>query len=247
MPSIERAATIEDLHARKLFRDVPVRTIRKLLDKWKVNIAGLQPRTSLKFQRNNIEYVYLIISGYLEVRAESQLIKKGKNFLVGFRGPEQIVGEMKAIAKEPLETLITAQEACLLIEIPAEALSWAAELDLRIYKNIAALLVEKVSQERKRTEVIQMRQGEAQVAQTLLNFLDERGAEGERRKTIKGTIRQSAIADYIGCDRSTAARNLSRLKKRKIIEYPSPGRNIASRVTINDLTELKMIARSRNF
>ena len=248
MLSIVRPATVEDLRAQKLFRDVPVKIVRKLLHKGGASLLQLQPGTALRLRRGNIENIYIIVVGYLEVRMDSQLLKKGKSFLLAFRGPEQIVGEMKAIAKERGEAFIRAIEPCQLIEIPTEALTHIAEMDWRIYRNIAALLIEKTYQERKRTEVIQMPEGEAQVAQTLLNFLDERGAEtvngGERQ--IKGNMRQRDVADYIGCDRTTVAKSLSKLKKRGIIEYPDQGRNIMHRLIVCDLSALEKVARYRN-
>src|ERR1044071_8830567 len=165
MLNIVRPAIVEDLRERKLFRDVPVKIVRKLLRKGNVSLSRLQPGAALKLRRDNVEYIYIIIAGYLEVRMDSQLLKKGKSFLLAFRGQEQIVGEMKVIARESSEAFIRAIEPCQLIEIPTESLTLIAETDRRIYRNIAALLIEKTYQERKRTEVIQMPEGEAQVAQ----------------------------------------------------------------------------------
>lgn len=243
MLTTERSATIEELRARKLFKDIPINTIREVLHEGGVSILRLPQGAYLNLRRNNSSYVYIIISGYLELRLDSQLIRKGRSFLLGFRGPEQLVGEIGAVAKEPEKILIKAHESCLLMEIPSETLSMAAEMDGRIYRNIASLLMEKVFQERKRIEISQMPQGEAQVAQTLLTFLDERGSEAGNGKgrIIKGIIRQSDIADYIGCDRTTVAKRLSLLKKRGIIEYATAGRNASQRITIRNLEMLKKI------
>jgi CRP-like cAMP-binding protein len=247
MLSKKRLAAIEDLSVRKLFSEVPKKIIKRLLRENKVSIALLPPRTPLALRRASVEYLYIIVSGYLEVRLESSLIKKGENFLLAFRGPEQIVGEMRTITKEPGEAFIITSEACELIEIPAESLISVAEMDWRIYRNIARLLIEKTYQERKRTEVIQMHEGEAQVAQTLVNFLNERGAEDQtqRGKTIKGVIRQIDIADYICCDRTTVNRRLKKLKEQGVINYSDPGRNDVPRITICNLAKLKRVARSK--
>jgi CRP-like cAMP-binding protein len=243
----ERPATVEDLRPRKLFRDVPQRVIKKLMQEGEVKVLSLQSRLNLKLRRDSVEYLYIIISGHLEVRLDSQLIKKGKNFLLAFRGPDQVVGEMRAITKERGEAVIKTCESCELIEIPSDALILVAETDWRIYRNIAAILVEKTFQERKRIEVIQMPEGEAQVAQALLNFLDERGIEAGtvKEKRIRGILRQSDIADYIGCDRTTVAKRLSSLKKRKVIDYPDSGRNNSQKITICNLPLLQRAAKQR--
>jgi CRP-like cAMP-binding protein len=247
MLSKERSATLDDLRARTLFTEVPERIIKSLLRGDKVSVARLPARAPLKMRRAGVEYLYIIVSGCLEVRMKSSLIKKGEDFLLAFRGAEQIIGEMRTIAREPGRAFIIASEPCELIEIPTELLISVAEKDWRIYRNIARLLIEKTFQERKRTEAIQMQEGKAQVAQALLNFLDERGAEaGPRRgKKIRGVVRQIDIADYIGCDRTTVNRSLRGLKNQAIIDYPDPGRSDIQRLTIRSLMKLKKIARKR--
>jgi len=192
------------------------------------------------------DYLYLIRSGYLEVRLYSSLIKKGKSFLLAFRGPDQIVGEMSAIARHPSVAFISCSEPCQLIQIRSAALERAAEMDWRIYRNIASLLIDKTLQERKRIEVSLMNEGEAQVAQALLNFWQERGADPrpEGGRTIRGILRHRDVADYIGCDRTTAAKRLGELKKEKIIWYPSRG-NHPHQLTIIDVPSLETKARSR--
>jgi CRP-like cAMP-binding protein len=244
----EGQVTIEDLRPRKLFRDVPKRIIKSLLSRGEIKFLKFNSRTPLRLRRDNIEYLYIIISGYLEVRLDSQLIKKGESFLIAFRGPEQVVGEMRAIAREPGEASIRACGNCELIEIPSEAITYVAKMDWRIYRNIAEILIDKTFQERKRIEVIQMPEGEAQVAQALLNFLADRGSEIGKWKgeKIKGVLRQSDVADYIGCDRTTIGKRLHKLKKRKIIDYPDSGRNSAQRITICNQAKLVEVARSHS-
>lgn len=242
----ELPVSADDLYVRKLFRDIPSNIINSLLAAGGVKFLSLESRAPLKLRRDNTEFIYIIVSGYLEVRMDSHLIKKGNSFLIAFRGPEQVVGEMQAISKESHEASISACGSCELIEIPTEALTRVAEIDWRIYRNLAGILIEKTFQERKRIEVIQMPEGKAQVAQALLIFLSERGSEsgdGKGQK-INGVLRQSDIADYIGCDRTTVAKRLRDLKRRKIIAYPNSGRNSDPRITICDNALLEKIAKN---
>lgn len=244
----ERSVTVEDLCARKLFSDVPKRVLKSLLKSGSIRLVNLKSGKSVELRKKNSEYVYVIVSGYLEVRIDSRLIKKGDSFLVAFRGPEQVVGEMSTIAKEPGEARIRACGPCVLIEIPADDLTRAGKMDWRIYKNLAEILAEKTFQERKRIEVIQMPEGTAQVAQALLIFLKERGAETadtRRRMKIKGVLRHGDVADYICCDRTTVAKRLRSLKKEKIIDYPDTGRNHSQRITICDKAKLQQQAQTR--
>ena len=239
--------TTGDLRKRKLFKDVPAAILRQLLQRGEVRRVFLNPRGQLRLQVGKVGFVYLIVSGYLEVRLESQLIKKGSSFLVAFLGPEQIVGDIKAISIEASNAFITAAGSCELIAIRSKDLTRVAERDWRIYRNIAALLVEKSLQERKRLEVTEMHEGEPQVAQTLLNFVAERGTQslGGKQIRINGSLHQRDIADYIGCDRTTVARRLSSLKAQHIIDYPAPGRRQLQGIDILDPLRLEAIARGK--
>ena len=243
-----RLATAGDLRRTELFEGVPGRLITRLVQTKKVKLSTLQPRTNLTLRHKRHEYVYIIVSGYLEVRLNSTLIKKGKSFLLAFRGPGQIVGEMSAIARERGVAFISASEPCELIQIPSDALMKLAESNGRIYRNICSLLVKKTRQERRRIEVTLMPEGKPQVAQALLNFLVERGADkglnGE--EVIHGRLRQQDIADYVGCDRTTVAKPLSGLKTKGVIGYPDQGHHKAQRITIFRRGELAEVAQSRN-
>jgi CRP/FNR family cyclic AMP-dependent transcriptional regulator len=242
-----RPTIAKELTKAELFRNIPERTITKLLHDGQVKLFTLQARTPLTLQKGETDYLYVILSGYLEVRLHSTLIKKGKDFLLAFRGPDQIVGEMSAIAREPSVAFISASEPCELVQIESAALEHAAKKDWRIYRNIASLLVKKTLHERKRIEVSLMTEGKAQVAQALLNFLDERGADqaSDGGQAIRGIVRQRDIADYIGCDRSTVAKHLSELKKQGIIWYPNKGHYVPHRLKVNDRRSLEATSRSR--
>ena len=244
----QKLPLIDDLRDRTLFKDVPRRTLRELLLRGHVRYAVLQQNMQLGLGSGRLEYVYIIISGYLEVRSASQLLKKGKNLLIAFLGPEQIVGEISAITTGTSEAFFSAVETCELLQIQTKELRRVAEKDFRIYRNLAALLIEKDLQNRRRMEVINMREGEAQIAQTLLNFIEERGMEpGEgNRMRIRGILRQRDLADYIGSDRTTVAKRLRHLKDQRVIDYPSPGRYQTQRIIILNLSMLKRIAIAAN-
>jgi CRP-like cAMP-binding protein len=239
-----RFATVAELSGTELFKDVPDAIIEELVQNEEVSFSTLVPQTALTLRKGKTEYIYIIISGYLEVRLNSDLIEKG-SFLLAFRGPNQIVGEMSAIAREAGVAFISASEPCELIRISSDALASVAERDWHIYRNIAGLLIKKTLQERKRIEVSLMRQGAAQVAKALLNFLEERGADKDKdgAEVIRGVVRQRDIADYIGSDRSTVAKPLRMLKNQGIIWYPDQGYHRQQRFKVYSRRELKTLTR----
>jgi CRP-like cAMP-binding protein len=243
----QRSPTIKQLSKTELFRQVSRSMIRQLLKQKAVRFITLQPEETLPLTDGDEEYIYVIVSGYLEVRLRSDLIKKGDDFLLAFRGPDQIVGEMRAITREPGVAFIGASEPCDLIQISSEALQSIAEEDWHVYRNIASLLVKKTRQERRRIEVSLMQEGKPQVAQALLNFLEERGAdtESDNIQIIHGMVRQRDIADYIGCDRSTVAKPLGGLKTNRIIDYPNKGYHVPHPFKIIDRNRLEKAAREK--
>lgn len=242
-----RALVRRKLADTELFRDIPEKTIDKLLQDGEVKLHNLDPGEHLILRENGIDFVHVILEGHLEVRLNSDLIKRGPNFLLAFRGPNQIVGEMSAIARKPSVAFISTCEPCELIQINSDALERTARKDWRIYRNIANLLVKKTLDERRRIEVWLMSGGLARVAQALINFLHERGGDptDDGGQEIRGVVRQRDIADYIGCDRTTATKHLSELKKRRIISYPDKGYTEPHRLTIVKLSSLDAIARSK--
>src|SRR5215207_2248185 len=152
-----RFATVAELRGTELFKDVPDTILEELVQNEKVSLSTLLPQTALTLHKGKTEYIYIIMSGYLEVRLNSDLIEKG-SFLLAFRGPNQIVGEMNAIAPESGVAFISASEPCELIRISSETLASVAERDWHVYRNIAGLLIKKTLQERKRIEVSLMSQ-----------------------------------------------------------------------------------------
>jgi CRP-like cAMP-binding protein len=223
--------------------------MRKIVSNAGVALYRIEPQQNLPLRTKTSEYLYIILSGYLEVRLNSSLLKNSESFLLAFRGPGQVVGEMSAVAHEQGVAFISASEPCELIRIPSEALIRVADQYGRIYRNLCMLLVQKTRQERHRIEVSLMSERMAQVAQALINFLDERGAdkEADGTRVIHGRLRHTDIANYIGCHRTTVTRPLGSLKQRGIIGYPDQGRpHEPVRFRIRDRRTLEAIARSKN-
>ncbi len=232
-----RPTTVDDLKSKELFEEVSERSLRNLLEYSR--ICRLNAHKSLSPTREGIDYIYVIISGYVAIWLASRLIHMGENFLA-WRGPEQIIGEMRSIGDEPSEARITTCEPCEFIELRSDALTDVAEANALIYRNVARLLMEKLHQERHRAEVIQMTPTKKKVAQTLLYLAEERCRKTPPDKsnvfTIPGLIHQDEIGAYIGAERETINRILRKFKSDKMITYTSSKRGCE--ITILDRKEL---------
>lgn len=242
IPEYVGPASMNDLIKKELFHGVNRGGLKSLLGH--SNICRLGAGKNLLPTRDGKDYLYIINSGYVAIWLASSLIHNGENFLA-WRGPEQIIGEMRSIGDEPTEARITTCEPCEFIEICSDALTDLAEVTPRIYRNVARLLMEKLHQERHRAEVIQMSTARQQVAQTLLYLAEERrrGSPPDKSNvfTIPGLIHQDEIGAYIGAERETTNRVLCKLRGDKTITYTS-GRH-GCEITILDRSALNNIVR----
>lgn len=241
-PDYIRPVTIDDLKGKELFEEVNESSLTPLLEH--SMLCKLNAHKSLSPTRDGIDYIYVIINGYVTIWLASRLIHMGENFLA-WRGPEQIIGEMRSIGDKPSEARITTCEPCEFIELRSDVLTKVAEGTPQIYRNVARLLMEKLHQERHRAEVIQIAPAQRQVAQTLLYLVEERCKKSPVDKlkvcSIPGVIHQDEIGAYIGAERETINRILRRFKSDKMITYT--GNKHGCEITILDRKRLVNFAR----
>lgn len=242
IPEYVRPAETDDLKATELFEEVDESSLSELVGHSK--ICKLGGHKSLSYTRDGVDYVYIIISGYVAIWLPSHLIHVGQSFLA-WRGPGQIIGEMRSITDRTTEARITTCEHCEFIELRSDILTKIAEGTARIYRNVARLLTEKLYQERHRAEVIQISSAERKVAQTLLYLEQERSktppGNESREFGIPGIIHQDEIGAYIGAERETINRILRKFKTDNMINYT--GNKHGCEITILDRERLVSIAR----
>jgi CRP-like cAMP-binding protein len=242
---VARQAEVEDLRDRELFAGVDPVALGQIARHSVIRKLGAQE--SLELVRSSVAYVDVILSGYVAIWVNSQFNSPGETFLA-WRGPEQIIGEMKAVADTPAEARIVTCEPCVFIEMRSDNFTDVAEGSARIYRNIARLLVKKMEHERCRSEIIRMRPAGRQVAQTLLHLAHERcgpdglGQPGEIE--IPGVIHQHEFAGYVGVKRETVNRELSELKRMGVVAYVK--RRAGSAITIRDVEALRQSALGGN-
>src|ERR1043165_8933329 len=92
-PEQIRRATVNDLKDRELFEGVD-NNILESIPAQSV-ICRLDAQERLYPTRDGTDYIYIILGGYVAIWLISHLTHAGENFLA-WRGPEQIIGEMRA-------------------------------------------------------------------------------------------------------------------------------------------------------
>lgn len=236
-------ATIDDLKSKELFAEVAANNMKEFLGHSMK--CRLDAHKRLYPTRSGVDYMYIIVSGYVAIWLTSGLIHMGENFLA-WRGPEQIIGEMQSIGNEPSEARITTCEPCEFIELRSDVLTDVADFTPRIYRNVARLLMEKMHHERHRSEVIQMSTSSKKVAQTLLYLAEERCKKTSPNETnhvrIPGILHQDEIGAYIGVERETTNRILCDFKRRYWIAYTKSKKGCE--ITILDRSNLEKFARA---
>lgn len=249
-PFFERETKIEDLTERKLFECVDREPLKGLLHPEHSRVLTLKDGQTFSLTAGDFACVYVIIKGYLLIRSPSDFGFKDDVF-VAWRGPEQIIGEMRSLYKPAPSTAIieTCNETCELLEMRNDTLMQLADNQCPIiYRNIARLLVEKLTVERHRSEVINTSPAVMQVAQALIYLAKERcgGNVFETAGEIKipGTILQEQLGEYLGAGRKSVNLALSAFKNAHVIGEKEENR-LTSEFTIRNPTELLKIANDR--
>jgi CRP/FNR family cyclic AMP-dependent transcriptional regulator len=237
----DRRAQVDDLKYRELFEGVDAEAVEGIARHSMIRNLGAQER--LYLSRGQVANIYIMLRGYVAIWINSQFTNAEETFLA-WRGPEQIIGEMKAVADTPQEARIITCEPCQFIETRSDNFTDVANGCARIYRNIARLLVKKMEHERCRSEIIRMSPASRQVAQTLLHLAHERCGRDRLDNLdgveIPGIIHQDEVAGYVGVERETINRQLSKLKKKKTIDYIKSPKG--SRITILNRATLERIA-----
>lgn len=236
----------EDLATTQLFQGVKVPQIQELLNNPANRFCTLKANKRLLLNRDRIDHVYLILTGYVVIWASSRFNRR-RAFLA-WRGPGQIIGEMRPLEDaEPSSATITTCDPCTFLEMTNKSFVDLANRSRLIYRNVAHLLVKKMVSERHRSEVIRATPVERKVAQTLLFLADERCGKDELKAsgplTIPGTIHQKELGAYAGVERETVNHPLVALKEKEIISYDSEKRDY--QITIRNRPELEKLAKVR--
>ena len=236
-----RPAKPEDLEHTLLFKDVPPDFLDQIAKH--SSLCKLRANVSLECVRGEVNYLYLIVKGFVAIWRPSCFGPNEYTFLA-WRGPGQPIGEMKALGAQQLSARIDTCDPCEFIEIRADSFYDVLQGAPIIYRNICNLLLRKMRHQGHRSEVIQMNSATGMVAQTLLHLAEDRLESDISSLTaipIPGVILQEQLAAYAGIGREAVNIELSELRKKNIIS--SVGSKLGTRITILDWRSLEAIVR----
>lgn len=238
------APYITDLRGRELFKDFTDPELNMIVDSSK--LCALKANQRLSPTRRGINHVYLILKGYVAIWIGSCFNPQKETFLA-WRGPDQVIGEMRPLDAEPSPARITTCDPCKFLDIRTDTFMDLAERNPLIYRNIANLLLKKMAFERHRAEVIQTSGSKRRVAQTLIHLAEDRCDSAQlslsNKVRIPGVIHQNELAGYTGVTRSQVNRDLNGLKIAQMISYRSSKSGI-SQIAILDKEGLSTVVRT---
>lgn len=236
-PEFIRAAHSNDLIATDLFKDVPAEAISEIVKASR--IVGLKPNQSLYTARNGVDYLYVILKGYVSIWTPPAFDPKLEEVFLAWRGRQQIIGELRKRGDPVSDTIITTYEDCEFIEIRLDAFGDLAISLYLLYYNVASLVSKKMWYEGRRSEVVQMHPARRQIAQTLINLAEDRCSNFSFREleyAIPGIIHQDELAAYAGISRRQALKQMTSFRQEGIISYEE---RKSSQIIIRDLHRLQ--------
>lgn len=247
-PRFVRNTRDEDLRGTALFHDASSLTIAGI--RRSSRICSLKANRRLYTTRKNkrtgerVNFIHILLDGHVAIWVPSCFDPEQEVFLA-WRGPNQILGELKEEDAKPSTTIITTCDECTFIEIKLSLFLQLAVRDSSLYRNVAHLLARKIFNEGHRVEVLQMASVPRKVAQTLIHLAQERCKDFSDAKTkfeIPGLMRQGEIGAYAGITRETVNKELNELRDQRLIDYSGTR---GSRITILNLPELRMIVENK--
>lgn len=247
-PRFVRNTRTKDLLGTELFHDASELTIAGI--QRSSRICSLKANRRLYTTRKNkrtgqpVNFIHVLLDGYVAIWVPSCFDSEQEVF-VAFRGPTQVLGELKQEDAKPSTTRIMTCDECTFIEIKLSSFLELAAQDSSLYRNVAHLLARKIFNEGHRVEVLQMGSVTRKVAQTLIHLAQERCpdfSDVKKRFEIPGLIRQGDIGEYAGITRETVNKEMNYLRDRKLIDYSGAR---GSRITILDLPELRLIVENK--
>jgi CRP/FNR family transcriptional regulator, cyclic AMP receptor protein len=242
-PRYVRQLQMDDLAGIEMFRDLKEETLSQICQAGAIRV--MKPNARLHPTRDQVDHIYVILEGYLAIWRPSCFNPRDEYFLA-WRGPNQIIGEMRAIGTEPTAARFQTCDRCKFIEIRNDTFRDVADSDPLIYRNIAELLMKKMRYQGHRSEVVQMSNPASQVAQTLLHLAEERcGTKSFNEQAvlaIPGFLHQREMGAYAGITRETVNRELGALRDKDIITLITS--KSGCKITIMNRTVLQEIVQT---
>ena len=165
---------------------------------------------ALFHQRGSPDRVVIVLSGRVKV---TRLTDEGKEIVLAFRGPGDLLGELSAIDGEPRSATVEAVEA-----VEALALTSRDFRSILIANpDVALMLLQMVSHRLRDADRIRVEYGAhdtvGRVSARLVELAEEYGEPDDRGIRIGLSLSQEELAGWAGASREAVARALRTLRE----------------------------------
>jgi CRP/FNR family transcriptional regulator, cyclic AMP receptor protein len=189
-----------------------------------------QRGTALFHEREASDRVVIVLAGRVKV---STATEDGKEVVLAFRGPGDLLGELSAIDGEPRSATVSALEPTEVLVVAAS--SFRAFLEA--HPRVALLLLEMLARrlrdaDRKRVEFA-AHDTVGRVAGRLVELAEEHGRAVDGGVEITLPLSQDELAGWTGASRESVGKALHVMRSLRWVET---GRR---RITIRDLEALR--------
>jgi CRP/FNR family transcriptional regulator, cyclic AMP receptor protein len=189
-----------------------------------------QRGTTLFHEREASDRVVIVLAGRVKVSTSTE---DGKEVVLAFRGPGDLLGELSAIDGEPRSATVSALEATEILAVPASVF----RAFLQAHPRVALLLLQMLARrlrdaDRKRVEFA-AHDTVGRVAGRLVELAEEHGREVPGGVEITLPLSQDELAGWTGASREAVGKALHVMRS---LHWVQTARR---RITILDLEALR--------
>ena len=184
-------------------------------------ITELRRRQRLYHAGDPANDVYLVESGVVKLAVESP---EGREAILGFQHPGDLVGELALIDDGPQDHLAEAYEDTVVWAMSRELFVSLMRSSPALASEVTKLLGLRMRMYRTRVREILHQSAHARVANTLVHLAGRHGVEDADGVVIPLRLSQRDIANLVGLTRETVNFILKDLRERNLIE--NQGRSI---------------------
>lgn len=198
----------------------------------KIEIFDVNRGQVLAREGDSGQCLYVLAEGAVKL---SKTLPHNRVQIVAFRGAGDLVGLHRAYTPWPVtvETL----SPCSVFKIDWDDLRILARRSPQIERILLDLAGDEIAALQEHLLTLGRKTTEEKVASFLLALYRPNGLQPLTRREIHLPMRRVEIADYLGLTTASVSRELTRLKKLKIVSLPRP-----SRVVLLDQAKLETLA-----
>jgi CRP/FNR family transcriptional regulator, cyclic AMP receptor protein len=196
------------LAGHRLFRNVDAASVERCEGLFE--IATLRRGTEVFAQDDDVEYVYVVVAGYVRL---GFLLSDGREMSVGLVGPGEFIGEEALAEAERRPFSATVVERCTIFRARAENLSALFRADALLAMNLARHMSARYAEMSAALEDIAQGKVRDRLLRALRRIATQCGVRTGGGQRIRVKLTHHEIATFVGSTRETVTVELAALMR----------------------------------